>query len=212
MKPDKGKGKYSDAVIPVVEEEGEDDDSEDLYYVTQEQPITYPPPQKDLESSFGRDTAKKSAVYAGNKIYVEDMWGELVEAAPGYVPPLMRDCIPTIPDQSIPSIPGEPVPSLGLGDEGIDPIKEVGNMIKDAAQKFFFRFSSKVPQRIQSQRKPDSPAPLDSNYPSYPPRPSSYNSFQPSHSPEPYNPPDPSHFSGSSNSPGPSKPRLYSTR
>ena len=37
---------------------------------------------KQVEETFGQDTAAKSAAYASDEIYVENMWGELRKATP----------------------------------------------------------------------------------------------------------------------------------
>lgn len=40
------------------------------------------PDTKQIEETFGRDTAAKSAAYASDELYVENMWGELRKATP----------------------------------------------------------------------------------------------------------------------------------
>jgi len=107
-----------------------EDDDDDLYDPRpEERKISYPPPQK---KDFGQDTAVKAAAFAGSEIYVEDMWGELVEAEPGYVPPPRRHGIPRIPEQSIPYIPGQPIPDVELDPLGVG--VQVGNYLKGTIQ------------------------------------------------------------------------------
>jgi len=130
---------------------GPQDDDEDLYeprdsrQTTCPPPqMTYPPPQK---KDFGQDTAIKAAEFAGSEIYVEDMWGELVQAEPGYVPPKRRHGVPRIPDQSIPDIPGQPIPNLELDPIGVG--VQVGNMLKGVARRLF----GKVSPHIEIQKR-----------------------------------------------------------
>jgi hypothetical protein len=42
----------------------------------------FSPDTEQVEETFGKDTAAKSAAYASDEIYVENMWGELRKATP----------------------------------------------------------------------------------------------------------------------------------